>query len=84
MRLMTGETAKQEKVVTETGESQLNNKLAGGVMEDLISKIITPPANLLMWLLFSREGAEIMPDLLLFTSVAICFCALWGYRSGKS
>ena len=52
-------------------------------MEDLISKIITPPANLLMWLLFSREGAEIMPSLLLFTCVLICGGALWGYRSGK-
>ena len=49
-------------------------------MEDFMNLIFTPPANLLMWLLFSREGAEIMPDLLLFSSVAIMFSVLWGYR----
>ena len=52
-------------------------------MEDIIYGILTPPADLLMWLLFSREGAEIMPDLLLFSSVTILLSLLWCYRSGK-
>ena len=48
-------------------------------MEEFINFIITPPANLFMWLLFSREGAEIMPNLLLFLSVVtlvICIYVL--------
>jgi len=52
-------------------------------MDDLLYQIINPPASLIMWLLFSREGAEIMPNLLLFTSVLICIVVLWCYRSGK-
>lgn len=52
-------------------------------MEDLISSIMTPPANLLMWLLFSREGAEIMPSLILFWCVASICLALYTFRSGK-
>jgi len=53
-------------------------------MEDLISKIITPPANLLMWLLFSREGAKIMPSLLLFACVLSILGFLYSLRSGKN
>lgn len=52
-------------------------------MDDFLYKIINPPASLVMWLLFSQEGAEIMPNLLLFVSVLICIVALWCYRSGK-
>jgi len=52
-------------------------------MDDLLFDLIAPPADLLLWLLFSREGAEIMPSLLLFTSVVICLLIIWGYRSGK-
>jgi hypothetical protein len=53
-------------------------------MEDLISSIITPPANFLMWLLFSREGAEIMPSLLLFASVLSILGVLYSLRSNKN
>lgn len=52
-------------------------------MEDLLFDLISPPADLLLWLLFSREGAEIMPSLLLFTSVASIFLLIYAYRSGK-
>lgn len=52
-------------------------------MEDFISSIITPPANLIMWLAFSREGAEIMPNVILFTCVSLCLITLYGHRSGK-
>lgn len=52
-------------------------------MADFFYKVINPPASLAMWLMFSREGAEIMPSLLLFVSVLICIVALWCYRSGK-
>jgi len=53
-------------------------------MDDLISSIITPPANLLMWLLFSREGAEIMPSLLLFACVLSILLALYALRPDKN
>lgn len=52
-------------------------------MEDLINSIMTPPANLLMWLLFSRDGAEIMPDLLLFSCVLSFLGVLYSLRSNK-
>ena len=52
-------------------------------MEDLINSIVTPPANLLMWLLFSREGAKIMPDLILFVCVLSVLCFLYSLRSKK-
>ena len=52
-------------------------------MDSFFYSIIDPPASLVMWLLFSQEGAEIMPNLLLFASVLICIVALWCYRSGK-
>ena len=52
-------------------------------MEDLLYRLINPPASFVMWLLFSREGAEIMPNILLFMSVLICIFGLWCYRSGK-
>ena len=52
-------------------------------MDDILYQIINPPASLVMWLLFSREGAEIMPNLLLLWSVAMCLIILYGYRSGK-
>lgn len=52
-------------------------------MEDLINFIITPPANFFMWLLFSREGAKIMPDLILFVCVLSILSILYSLRSKK-
>ena len=52
-------------------------------MDDLLYQIISPPASLVMWLLFSREGAEIMPNVILLTCVSLCLIILYGYRTGK-
>jgi len=53
-------------------------------MEDLLYQLINPPASLVMWLLFSREGAEIMPNLLLFACVLSILGFLYSLRSGKN
>jgi len=52
-------------------------------VDNFLYKIINPPASLVMWLLFSREGAEIMPSLLLFLSVLSILGVLYLLRSNK-
>ncbi len=53
-------------------------------MDDFLYEIINPPASLVMWLMFSREGAEIMPSLLLFASVLSILGVLYSLRSNKN
>ena len=52
-------------------------------MDDLLYQIISPPASLVMWLLVSREGAELMPTVILLTCVSLGLIILYGYRTGK-